>query len=540
MRRFLRLVFIVFTVLRFGLDELALSGFRQRWVRALSWTVTLGRRFDQPRGVRLRLALERLGPIFVKFGQVLSTRRDLLPLDVADELARLQDRVPPISAAHAAALVEKAFGRRIDELFASFDAEAVASASIAQVHFATLKDGREVAVKVLRPGMLAVIDDDLTLLHTLARWVERLSADGKRLKPREVVAEFDVYLHDELDLVREAANAAQLRRNMQGLDLVMIPEMIWDFCTSTVIVMERMYGIPISQSQRLRDAGVDLRKLARDGVTIFFTQVFRDGYFHADMHPGNIQVSTAAATFGRYIALDFGIIGTLTEWDKEYLAQNFIAFFRRDYKRVAELHVESGWVPPATRVDALENAIRAVCEPHFDRPLEGHLARPGADAPVPDFAPLQCRDPAAAGAAAEDAAQHRRARPPARPGSGPLEHRQALPGALDEPAGGMARPARSAQERGAALFAAAAGTATVAASGAGLAGAVGCRIGRAGGTADRTAPDQQASSRPVVRRARLPGRRAGRARLVVLVAGLTRTVLPLYTARRFFAGACSC
>ncbi len=284
---------------------------------------------------------------------MLSTRRDLLPLDVADELAKLQDRVPPIPAAQAAELVERAFGKRIDQLFASFDAEAVASASIAQVHFATMNDGREVAVKVLRPGML--IDDDLTLLHTLARWVERFSTDGKRLKPREVVAEFDVYLHDELDLVREAANAAQLRRNMQGLDLVLVPEMIWDLCTSTVIVMERMYGIPISQTQRLREAGVDLQKLARDGVTIFFTQVFRDGYFHADMHPGNIQVSTGAAT---------------TEWDKEYLAQNFIAFFRRDYKRVAELHVESGWVPPNTRVDALENAIRAVCEPHFDRPLK--------------------------------------------------------------------------------------------------------------------------------------------------------------------------
>jgi len=370
MRRVLRLVFIVFTVLRYGLDELALSGFRQRWVRALSWAVTLGRRFDQPRGVRLRLALERLGPIFVKFGQVLSTRRDLLPLDVADELAKLQDRVPPFPAAKAAALVERAFGRRLDELFANFEPEPVASASIAQVHFATLKDGREVAVKVLRPGMLGAIEDDLTLLHTLAHWVERLSADGKRLKPREVVAEFDTYLHDELDLVREAANAAQLRRNMQGLNLVLVPEMIWDYCTSTVIVMERMYGLPISQTQRLREAGVDLQKLARDGVTIFFTQVFRDGYFHADMHPGNIQVSTAPATFGRYIALDFGIIGTLTEWDKEYLAQNFIAFFRRDYKRVAELHLESGWVPATTRVDALENAIRAVCEPHFDRPLK--------------------------------------------------------------------------------------------------------------------------------------------------------------------------
>ncbi|MBX3627695.1 MAG: ubiquinone biosynthesis regulatory protein kinase UbiB [Rhizobacter sp.] len=370
MRHLFRLVFIVFTVLRFGLDELALSGFKQRWVRALVRVMTLGRRLDAPPGRRLREALERLGPIFVKFGQVLSTRRDLLPPEVADELARLQDRVPPFPAPVARALVEKAYGRPIESVFASFEAEPVASASIAQVHFATLKDGREVAVKVLRPGMLAVIDDDLSLLRTLARWVERLSADGKRLKPREVVAEFDKYLHDELDLVREAANAAQLRRNMEGLDLVLVPEMVWDLCTSGVIVMERMYGVPISQTQRLREAGVDIKKLARDGVTIFFTQVFRDGFFHADMHPGNIQVSVDRATFGRYIALDFGIVGTLTEVDKDYLAQNFIAFFRRDYKRVAELHLESGWVPPGTRVDELEGAIRAVCEPHFDRPLK--------------------------------------------------------------------------------------------------------------------------------------------------------------------------
>ena len=370
MRHLARLVVIAFTVLRFGLDEVALSAFRQRWVRLMVRVATVGRRLDEPRGVRLRRALERLGPIYVKFGQVLSTRRDLLPLDIADELAKLQDRVPPFPAAQARALVEKAYGRRIEEVFASFDAEPVASASIAQVHFATLKSGREVAVKVLRPGMLAVIDDDLTLLHQLARWVERLSADGKRLKPREVVAEFDGYLHDELDLVREAANAAQLRRNMAGLNLVMVPEMVWELCTPGVMVMERMHGVPIGQIARLREAGVDLKKLARDGVTIFFTQVFRDGFFHADMHPGNIQVSLAPATFGRYIALDFGIVGTLTDNDKEYLAHNFIAFFRRDYKRVAELHVESGWVPPGTRIDALESAIRAVCEPHFDRPLK--------------------------------------------------------------------------------------------------------------------------------------------------------------------------
>ena len=370
MRQFARLIFIIVTVLRFGLDEVALSGFRQRWVRALVRLSTMGRRLDAPRGVRLRRGLERLGPIFVKFGQVLSTRRDLLPLDIADELAKLQDRVPPFPAAVAKALVEKAYGKSTDEVFASFEAEPVASASIAQVHFATMKSGRAVAVKVLRPGMLDVIEDDLKLLHTLARWVERLSADGKRLKPREVVAEFDGYLHDELDLVREAANAAQLRRNMAGLNLVLVPEMVWPLCTPTVLVMERMHGVPINQFERIRAAGVDIKKLARDGVTIFFTQVFRDGFFHADMHPGNIQVSLDPATFGRYIALDFGIIGTLTEFDKDYLAHNFIAFFRRDYKRVAELHVESGWVPADTRVDALEGAIRAVCEPHFDRPLK--------------------------------------------------------------------------------------------------------------------------------------------------------------------------
>jgi ubiquinone biosynthesis protein len=370
MKHLTRLCFISVTVLRYGLDEVALSSFRQPWVRLLVRVMTLGRRLNAPRGERLRQGLEKLGPIFVKFGQLLSTRHDLIPPDLVEELSKLQDRVPPFAAARARELVEKAFGKPIDAVFARFDVEPVASASIAQVHFAQLLDGREVAVKVLRPGMLSVIDQDLALMRTLARWVERLSADGKRLKPREVVAEFDNHLHDELDLVREAANAAQLRRNMQPLHLVMIPEMVWDLCTQHVIVMQRMNGVPISQKKRLQEAGVDLKKLARDGVTIFFTQVFRDGFFHADMHPGNIQVSLDAATFGRYIALDFGIVGTLTESDKEYLAHNFLAFFQRDYKRVAELHVESGWVPPNTRLGELEGAIRAVCEPQFDRPLK--------------------------------------------------------------------------------------------------------------------------------------------------------------------------
>ena len=370
MRYLARLLRILLTFWRFGVDELALSGLPSRRARAVARWVRLGRVFDQPRAVRLRLALEALGPIFIKFGQVLSTRRDLVPPDIAEELAKLQDRVPPFPAAQSQQLIEQALGQPVSALFASFDAEPVASASIAQVHFATLPDGREVAVKVLRPGMLEVIEDDLALLYTLAGWVERWSADGRRLRPRDVVTEFDTYLHDELDLVREAANAAQLRRNMADLPLIVVPEMHWAMCTPSVIVMERMKGIPISQVDRLREAGVDIKKLARDGVTIFFTQVFRDGFFHADMHPGNIQVSVEPATFGRYIALDFGIIGTLTEVDKNYLAQNFIAFFRRDYKRVAELHVESGWVPPGTRIEQLEQAVRATCEPQFDRPLK--------------------------------------------------------------------------------------------------------------------------------------------------------------------------
>ena len=374
MTRIYRGAFIVWIVLRYGLDELFLTSFQKPWLHVLARAVSIGRNLDAPRGQRLREALERLGPIFVKFGQVLSTRRDLMPIDIADELARLQDRVPPFGSDVAVAIIERAFGKPVDTIFSSFDREPIASASIAQVHFAKLVDKqgqeRDVAVKVLRPGMLGAIEKDLSLMRMMAGWLDGLSSDGKRLKPKEVVAEFDKYLHDELDLVREASSAAQLRRNMAGLDLVLIPEMYWDYCTTEVIVMERMVGIPISQVARLREAGVDIPKLARDGVTLFFTQVFRDGFFHADMHPGNIQVSIDPATFGRYISLDFGIVGTLTEVDKEYLAQNFTAFFRRDYKRVAELHIESGWVPSSTRVDELESAIRAVCEPYFDRPLK--------------------------------------------------------------------------------------------------------------------------------------------------------------------------
>jgi ubiquinone biosynthesis protein len=378
MRRLFRGAFIVWIALRFGLDQLVLTSFQKPWLTAIARVASLGRNLNAPRGQRLREALESLGPIFVKFGQVLSTRRDLLPLDIADELARLQDRVPPFDSKIAVESIERAFKKPLAEIFTSFDHVPVASASVAQVHFATIKDkqgiSRDVAVKVLRPNMLPVIDKDLSLMHMMAGWVEKLSADGKRLKPREVVSEFDKYLHDELDLIREASSAAQLKRNMSlhkaEKDLVMIPDMYWDYCHPEVMVMQRMKGVPINQTQVLRDAGVDFKKLARDGVTIFFSQVFRDGFFHADMHPGNIQVSLEPETFGRYILLDFGIIGSLTEIDKEYLAQNFTAFFRRDYKRVAELHIESGWVPQETRVDELESAIRAVCEPYFDRPLK--------------------------------------------------------------------------------------------------------------------------------------------------------------------------
>lgn len=374
MTRIFRGAFIILVMFRYGLDELVLSSFKHPWLLRLARVLSVGRDLKAPRGQRLRQALESLGPIFVKFGQVLSTRRDLLPVDIADELALLQDQVPAFASEVAVGIIERAFGKKVDDVFVSFDRQPIASASIAQVHFAVLKDRngqlREVAVKVLRPGMLTVIDKDLDLMRMMAGWVDRLSDDGKRLKPREVVAEFDKYLHDELDLVREASSAAQLRRNMADLDLVLIPEMFWEYCMTDVMVMQRMKGVPISQVERLRAAGVDIPKLARDGVTIFFTQVFRDGFFHADMHPGNIQVSLEPATFGRYISLDFGIVGTLTEVDKEYLAQNFTAFFRRDYKRVAELHIESGWVPTTTRVDELESAIRSVCEPYFDRPLK--------------------------------------------------------------------------------------------------------------------------------------------------------------------------
>ncbi len=367
--RLFRLFNILRVVLRHGLDKILADNLRMPGLLRLADAMRFGRDFDTPRGVRLRLALEELGPIFVKFGQLLSTRRDLMPTDIADELARLQDAVPPFDSDLAVLQVQRSLGQHPDVLFHSFERLPVASASIAQVHFAVLRDGREVAVKILRPGMKRVIEKDLALMRSAAALIEFLWADGKRLKPREVVAEFDTYLHDELDLMREAANASQLRRNFQDSDLLRIPEMFWDYCSKAVIVMQRMSGIPINQTERLREAGIDFKKLARDGVEIFFTQVFRDGFFHADMHPGNIYVGQSGADFNRYIALDFGIVGTLTDSDRNYLAQNLLAFFQRDYKRVATLHIESEWVPRGTREDELESAIRACCEPIFDRPL---------------------------------------------------------------------------------------------------------------------------------------------------------------------------
>ena len=363
--RLLRLLKIIFVVLRFGLDEFLLAHARTRWLLAPLNCILFMRDTSAPRAQRLRLALEQLGPIFVKFGQALSTRRDLLPADIADELAKLQDQVPPFPSAQAVAILETTYKKKLGEVFRSFDETPIASASVAQVHFAVLPDGREVAVKILRPGIGHIIAHDVALLDICAGLMERWWEDGKRLKPRLVVAEFEKHLYGELDLMREAACASQLKRNFTNSNLLTVPEVYWDWCSSEVMVMERMDGIPISRVGALRAAGIDIAKLAANGVEIFYIQVFRDGFFHADMHPGNVLV----AADGRYIALDFGIMGTLTDRDKNYLAQNFLAFFRRDYKRVAQVHIESGWAPADTRVDELESAIRAVCEPIFDKPL---------------------------------------------------------------------------------------------------------------------------------------------------------------------------
>lgn len=364
--RLFRLLKIQYVAFRFGLDEFVLSHSRLRFLRVIVRTLTFWRKLDKPRGERLRLALETLGPIFVKFGQMLSTRRDLLPQDIADELAKLQDQVPPFSYELALSTLEREYDQKVEKVFFKFDETPIASASVAQVHLAVLHDGTEVAVKILRPNLNSIIMHDIALMDTGAWLAETLWSDGKRLKLRQVVSEFARHLDDELDLMREAANCSQLRRNFLNSPLLLVPEVYWDYCRSSVMVMERVKGIPISHVDELIAQGVDIPQLARMGVEIFFTQVFRDGYFHADMHPGNIFVGKD----GRYIAVDFGIMGTLSDEDKNYLAQNFLAFFRRDYGRVAQTHVEAGWAPKDTRVDDFEAAIRAVCEPIFDKPLK--------------------------------------------------------------------------------------------------------------------------------------------------------------------------
>ncbi len=364
----LRIIHINLVLVRNGLDEVVLATHLFRPVRFLLYLLPWNwfRRKRLPRGERIRNALEELGPIYVKFGQILSTRRDLLPDDIADALATLQDRVAPFPGAQARAIIEHSLGRPVGELFAEFDETPLASASIAQVHAAVLADGRKVVVKVVRPGILRVIRRDLSLMYYVAHLAQRYWREGRRLRPVEVVREFEKTILDELDLLREAGNASQLRRNFAGSDLLYVPEVYWPYCRHQVMVMERIHGIPISDIDALRAAGIDLKRLAEQGVEIFFTQVFRHNFFHADMHPGNIFVSRE----GRYIAVDFGIMGSLSPEDQRYLAENFLAFFRRDYHRVAELHVESGWVPRGTRVDEFEAAIRTVCEPIFERPLK--------------------------------------------------------------------------------------------------------------------------------------------------------------------------
>ncbi|MBN7797912.1 ubiquinone biosynthesis regulatory protein kinase UbiB [Parahaliea mediterranea] len=329
----------------------------------------LGPAPSQSPGVRLRMSLEELGPVFIKFGQILSTRRDLLPPELAEELAKLQDKVPPFPEQESVAIIERALGKPVAELFASFEAKPLASASVAQVHGATLKSGEQVVVKVVRPGIEPIIRQDLALLYTLARLVERYLPDGRRLRPVEVVSDYEITILDELDLSREAANASQLRRNFEDSPLVYIPQVHWDYTRHNVFVMERISGIPVTDIEALKARGTDLKLLAERGVEIFFTQVFRDSFFHADMHPGNIFVDATVPSDPTYIAVDCAIIGSLSDSDQYYLARNLLAIFHRDYHECAQLHVECGWVPPQTRVQDFESAMRAVCEPVFERPL---------------------------------------------------------------------------------------------------------------------------------------------------------------------------
>jgi ubiquinone biosynthesis protein len=373
LRVLLRLVRIQRTLVRHGLVSFTAGTPLYRPLQVLRllspWT-WLQRDSQGSRGARLRLALEELGPVFVKFGQAVSTRRDLLPPDIADELVKLQDAVPPFDGAVAQQLVVEALGKPLNDVFSQFDQKPLAAASIAQVHVATLVDGSDVVVKVLRPGMRERIGQDLEVMYALAGLVDRWSTEGRRLRPLEVVREYERTILDELDLMREAANATQLKRNFEGSSLLHVPAVHWPLCRDNVMVMERIRGIQIGEVDRLRELGTDMRKLSESGVAIFFTQVFRHNFFHADMHPGNIFVLADDPANPRYAAVDFGIIGTLDPRDRNYLAENFLAVFRRDYRKVATLHIESGWVPATARVDEMESAIRTICEPIFDKPLK--------------------------------------------------------------------------------------------------------------------------------------------------------------------------
>jgi len=357
-------------LVRHGLDDIITETHFLRPLRFLFYLFPRSSDRSEALGKRIRLALQELGPIFVKFGQAISTRRDLLPPDMADELAMLQDRVPPFPAQQAIDILEQAYGQSVRDVFSRFDDEPFAAASIAQVHTAALRDGSEVIVKVLRPGVRDLIERDLDVLYAIAALADRYWQHGKRLRPLEIVAEYENTVLNELDLMREGANTTQLKRNFEGSDMLYVPDVYWDYCRPEVLVQERIYGIPISNMAALQEAGANIQVLAENGVEIFFTQVFRHNFFHADMHPGNIFVQVDNPEKPRYAAVDFGIVGTLSPDDQQYLAGNFLAFFDRDYHKIAKLHLESGWVPAGTRIDELEAAVRTVCEPIFNKPLE--------------------------------------------------------------------------------------------------------------------------------------------------------------------------
>ena len=366
----LRAVRIARVLLRHRLDSLLEDTVFGKWLWVLKpFTPTRSEEASLPRGERLRLALQELGPIFVKFGQILSTRRDLMPTDIADELAKLRDQVAPFAGATAKNIIETQLGKPIAELFASFDETPLASASIAQVHPATLHNGKEVVVKVLRPGIAEQIKADIGLLRHLAKFAERHHPNAEKIRPQEVVDEIESTLQAELDLQREGANASYMRRLWKDSDDLYVPEVFWDYSRDDVLTLERVSGVGSDDVAALTEAGVDLSKLAAKGVRLFYLQVFRDNFFHADAHSGNIWVDATRKDNPRYIALDFGIVGQLDQRDQYYLAENFMAMFKYDYRRIAELHVQAGWMPSNIRIDELEAAIRAVCEPYFTRPL---------------------------------------------------------------------------------------------------------------------------------------------------------------------------